>query len=83
MYLWKKRQGKLQLFSWKQENTGLLDETKNVEIGKKQRMVEMCYFKTIFNFGYTKANQTCQRTKRLFMTDLLQNGSHENVKLCY
>ena len=40
----------------------------------------MCYFRTIFNFGYTKANQTCQRTKRLFMTDLLQNGFHENVK---
>lgn len=37
MYLWKKRQGKLQLFSWKQENTGLLDETKNVAIGKKTK----------------------------------------------
>ena len=56
---------------------------KTWQFEKKQRIVEMCYFKTIFNFGYTKANQTCQRTKRLFMTDLLQNGFHENVKLCY
>lgn len=53
MYLWKKRQGKLQLFSWKQENTGLLDETKNVAIGKKNKEWWKCVILKLFLISVT------------------------------
>ena len=29
------------------------------------------------------ANQTCQRTKKMSVTDLLPNGLHEKVIICY
>ena len=30
-----------------------------------------------------EANQPCRRTKKLFIGDLLSNGLHEKVMICY
>ena len=44
---------------------------------KKEKMVKIYIFKAL------EANQLCQGTTKLFMDDLLLNGLHEKVMICY
>ena len=44
---------------------------------------ENIFFIALGNRFWLTANQPCQRTTKLFMANLLSNGLHEKVILCY
>ena len=69
---------------WKQESTWFFDVERKCQLEKKSGSVENVFYKALGNrFRLTSKLVSCQVTTKLFMDDLLLNGLHEKVIICY
>lgn len=57
------------------------DEQKKSEFEKNRKQRKISFFKALI-WLRIEANQTCQRTAKLFMENLLPNGVLEKLRIC-
>ena len=76
--MWEKWQFHVELLLWKQENPWLFD----VQRRKKTEDGEILFFKALAN-RFWLTSKVVHGSTKLLIANLLSNGLHEKVIICY